>query len=258
MLRELHLFVLGHHVTLSTHALMIALAFGVGTLVMVCRASDRGVALLLSAALATGALLGSRALYRALHGAGTGLSSMGGIAAAVAVAMIGARVAGRRLAEILDWTAPAGLLALAVGRIGCFLAGCCFGRPTTVPWAMVFPDLGSLPRHPLQLYSALGDLALVALLLRTRGPTGTVARRAFVGFGCLRAVLELFRDPAATDRLPGGWLTLAQAGALGLAAVGAASAAACTARLVPLCVGDPRAARAERSEESRAWPTRNR
>ncbi len=44
--------------------------------------------------------------------------------------------------------------AVGVGRLGCFSAGCCYGTPTTVPWAIVFPGVDQLPRHPTQLYES--------------------------------------------------------------------------------------------------------
>src|SRR4029077_3547831 len=121
-----------------------------------------------------------------------------------------ARLAGRDPRVVLDAVAPAGVAGLGVGRLGCFLAGCCFGRPTTLPWGVIFPALGAPARHPVQLYAAAGDLALVAWLTVSHGPPGTGARRACAGFGILRAALELWRDPAATTVLPGGSVTLPQ------------------------------------------------
>lgn len=44
--------------------------------------------------------------------------------------------------------------AIAIGRIGCFVGGCCFGTPTSLPWGVVFPQVDQLPRHPVQLYEA--------------------------------------------------------------------------------------------------------
>lgn len=44
--------------------------------------------------------------------------------------------------------------AIAIGRIGCFVGGCCYGTPTDLPWAVVFPQVDHLPRHPTQLYES--------------------------------------------------------------------------------------------------------
>src|SRR5207253_6755876 len=114
----------------------------------------------------------------------------GGSAAGPGLAVIVARLARRPAGELLDTLVPAGLLALAIGRVGCFLAGCCYGRPTALPWGVVFPALGPPARHPLQLYSAASDLLLCLLLPRRTHAVGAVARRGCIGFGCLRATLE--------------------------------------------------------------------
>src|SRR5438046_9467699 len=170
-----------------------------------------------------GALAGAHGLFRAMHGGDErfwngGLASTGGVAAGVVAAWVTAWVARRPLAELLDALAPAGILALAIGRLGCFLAGCCYGRPSELPWAVVFPELGPPARHPLQLYSAACDLGLVLLLSR-RAAVGAVARRACVGLGAVRFALEFLRDPTPTDLLLVGWLTLPPDAALVLFAL---------------------------------------
>lgn len=56
-------------------------------------------------------------------------------------------------------------VAVAIGRVACFVGGCCFGTPTTLPWGCVFPTAGdSLPRHPTQLYEAAFHLSLAGVL----------------------------------------------------------------------------------------------
>jgi phosphatidylglycerol---prolipoprotein diacylglyceryl transferase len=61
--------------------------------------------------------------------------------------------------------------AIGVGRIACFVGGCCYGTPTTLPWGVVFPHVDSLPRHPTQLYEAAFHLIAAAVLwqLQRRG-----------------------------------------------------------------------------------------
>src|SRR5262245_699998 len=185
--------------------------------------------------IAVAGLLGSRAWYLVLHGGrdtlgDAGLASMGGIAGGMIAAAIVARLGGHPLAFGLDVAAPPGLVGLGVGRLGCLLAGCCYGQPTRLPWGVVLPDLDAIPRHPLPLYDAAGDLLLASLLARLPlEPPGRVARLGIGGYGALRAALECLRDRSAAEPLFGGWCTVAQLAALGLLA-GALVASAVAAR----------------------------
>ncbi len=222
MLPEVRFVVGGWQVVVALHGIGILVGVVAGAALAVRRAHEPVAALLAVAVVAVAALAGAHALYRALHGGpggpwSGGLASTGGVAAGLAAAWVVARLTRRSVAEVLDVIAPAGLLALAIGRLGCFLGGCCYGRPTGLPWGVVFPEPGAPPRHPLQLYSAVGDLALLGVLPGRTASSGTAARRACVGFGLLRAALECLRDPGTTDLLPGGWLTLPQLAALVLA-----------------------------------------
>jgi len=225
MLPELRFVVGATQVVLSLHAVAIAVGVAAGGWLAARRAADPALALVAAATVTVVALVAAHALFALVHGAAPGgLASIGGIAGGLATAWLVARIARRPAAPLFDTLVPAGLLALAIGRVGCFLAGCCYGRQTTLPWGVVFADVGPAPRHPLQLYSAAADLALVALLPARASVPGFVACRALVGFGVVREALELLRDPGAADPLLGATITLAQAAALALA-VGAAAAA---------------------------------
>jgi phosphatidylglycerol:prolipoprotein diacylglycerol transferase len=86
--------------------------------------------------------------------------------------------------------------AVALGRWGCFLNGCCFGRQTDVPWGVIFPgDPEALLRHPVQLYYAFGALLIAALLL------GAERKRPWRGaflwpvFMILYPLLRILADP---------------------------------------------------------------
>jgi phosphatidylglycerol:prolipoprotein diacylglycerol transferase len=254
VLPEVRLVVGATQVVVSLHALCIVVGVVVGGAVAVRRSGDPGLALATVAAVATAALAGAHALFVALHGGDGlwtgGLASIGGILAALATTVAVARATGRPIGALLDAIVPAGLVALAIGRIGCFLGGCCFGRPTTLPWGVVLPELGPPARHPLQLYSAAADVAAFLALAGRARLAGTVACRGLVAFGVVRAVLETLRDPATTDALVAGWLTLPQAAAIALAM----GALACRSRLRRPCPIDY----ASRPEESRAWPMRRR
>ncbi|TWT99908.1 Prolipoprotein diacylglyceryl transferase [Botrimarina colliarenosi] len=70
-----------------------------------------------------------------------------------------------------DSFAPAVAVAVAIGRLGCFRAGCCYGAPTDAPWGVVFPHEDQLPRHPTQLYEA-GFHAVMAIVLITLQRSG--------------------------------------------------------------------------------------
>ena len=225
MLPTLRIVVGTSQMVLSLHALAIVLGVAAGALVVARRTPKPGFGLATAAIVAVAALAGAHRLFRILHrGPGglwsSGLASMGGVGAGLAAACMAARITRRPVPEVLDAVAPGGLLALGIGRIGCFLAGCCYGALTALPWGVVFPALGLPARHPLQLYSAAGDLGLVLLLRRRPEMPGLVACRACIGFGCLRAALEWWRDPGTCDLLPGGSMTLAQAAALVLVVAG--------------------------------------
>jgi len=214
-------------VVVSAHATAVAIAVLAGTLVAARRAPNRRAMLGWAPLLAVAALAGSHLLYWARAGGGFdprrgGLASMGGVAGLAVGMALAARASGMRLASLADAVAPAALVALAIGRLGCFLAGCCAGVPTALPWGTVFPDLGPPARHPLQLYSAGLDTALAVAVARGAGPPGLAAARAMAGYGALRLGLEALRDPAARDPLAGGVAT-AQIGAVVLLAVGLAA-----------------------------------
>ncbi len=101
-------------------------------------------------------------------------------------------------ADCLFAAAP---LGLGLGRLGNFINGELYGRPTDAPWGMVFPGAGPLPRHPSQLYEAfLEGAVLLAVLawLGTRTRTGGVVTWTFIGgYGLVRFVVEFFREPDA-------------------------------------------------------------
>jgi len=125
-------------------------------------------------------------------------------------------------ADALTLATPPGLF---LGRIANFINAELWGRPTNVPWAMVFPtDPSGLPRHPSQLYEAgLEGLLLGAVLLwlaYRRGwlrRPGMIAGAFFTGYGLARMFVELFRQADAqfiTAANPAGWIV--HAGGIGL------------------------------------------
>ncbi len=132
-----------------------------------------------------------------------GMSFHGGfLGVLVAMAMYG-RKTGKTFFEVTDFIAPLVPLGLAAGRIGNFINGELWGRvaENTLPWAMVFPNVDSQPRHPSQLYQAgLEGLCLFALLwwfsARPRA-RAAVSGMFLVGYGLARFLAEYFREPDA-------------------------------------------------------------
>lgn len=121
--------------------------------------------------------------------------------------------------QVADVVAPALALGHFFGRIGCFLNGCCYGIPTTMPWGVSFhnPILGveTLPSHPTQLYEAAGLLVLFFLLARySRQPAyeGAAFIWWVIFYSVLRFVVEYWRA-GATAKVVNGltqaqWLSL--------------------------------------------------
>ena len=115
------------------------------------------------------------------------------------------------VADSVTVTAPIGL---GLGRIGNFINGELFGRPTNVPWAMIFPAGGPIPRHPSQLYEAfLEGVVLFTLLwtLRKRKfQDGMMVVFFLFFYGVLRFIAEFFREPDPQLGFIVGWLTMGQ------------------------------------------------
>jgi phosphatidylglycerol:prolipoprotein diacylglycerol transferase len=100
---------------------------------------------------------------------------------------------------VTDFIAPLVPLGLAAGRLGNFINAELWGRPASVPWAVVFPNVDGVPRHPSQLYEfALEGVVLFAVLwwysMRPR-PRGAVSGAFLLGYGVLRFGVEFTREP---------------------------------------------------------------
>ncbi|MGH8771890.1 MAG: prolipoprotein diacylglyceryl transferase, partial [Burkholderiales bacterium] len=94
-----------------------------------------------------------------------GMSFHGGFLGALVAMALFARKTGKRWIAITDFVAPLIPQGLATGRLGNFINAELWGRPTDVPWAMVFPNVDSIPRHPSQLYQfALEGVAMFVIL----------------------------------------------------------------------------------------------
>ena len=124
-----------------------------------------------------------------------GLSVYGAVIGAMAAVLIYAWVKKLSFWQLGDVAAPGALLGQAIGRIGCILNGCCYGLPTSMPWAVIYTNPRSyaplgLPIHPTQIYHLLWNLAAFAIIwgLRRRlKPQGVV----FLSYLALYAVGDL-------------------------------------------------------------------
>ncbi|MCP4408171.1 MAG: prolipoprotein diacylglyceryl transferase [Gammaproteobacteria bacterium] len=115
--------------------------------------------------------------------------------------------------KTMDFIAPLVPIGLCAGRIGNFINAELWGRVTDLPWGMVFPHAGSLPRHPSQLYEALLEgVALFGILWlfssRPR-PAGAVSGLFLIAYGLFRFAVEFAREPDAhIGFVAFGWLTM--------------------------------------------------
>jgi len=127
-----------------------------------------------------------------------------------------------QLADLVALATPVGL---GLGRIGNFINGELYGRTTTMPWGMIFPDGGSLPRHPSQLYEAFLEgfvlFFLVRLLARRFQAAGSAMAVFLSGYGLFRFIVELFRQPDSQLGLFFGFFSMGQLLSLPLFLAGA-------------------------------------
>lgn len=128
-----------------------------------------------------------------------GMSFHGGFLGVVIAMILFARSRRRDWLQITDFIAPLVPLGLAAGRMGNFINAELWGRPAEVPWAMVFPNVDSVARHPSQLYEfALEGVVLFAILwwftLKPR-PRGAASALFLIGYGVFRFGVEYTREP---------------------------------------------------------------
>ncbi len=177
---------------IRSYGLMLAIAFLFGTWLALREArrlqldEDRLVSVIL-VALVSG-VLGARALYVLEHvpefrrewGSALalwqgGLTLYGGLVAGTFAGLLAARRFKLPMWTVADALTPSIALGTVFGRTGCFLNGCCYGRPTTLPWGIAFPpdsfaglEFGNARLHPSQLYFALAGLVLFVVLWAVR------------------------------------------------------------------------------------------
>jgi len=203
---------------------MLSLAFLVGVHLAMRRAGEKGIPsqpiLTLSVVIIVSAILGARLFYVLFHlpqftghpleiispfqgGRLVGISGLimyGGLILAILATIWYTRAKGLPTLKVMDVYAPSIALGIAITRIGCFLNGCCFGKPSDLPWAVSFPlhspagfTFPGVRLHPTQLYSSLyglGIFGVLSYLERDEKPEGTI----FWGFLSLYGVARFGVD----------------------------------------------------------------
>jgi len=229
-----------------SYGFMLALSFWVGILIAAKRAERRGIdqnhIYDMSIILILAAVIGSRLLYILTHRADYhsildvialwqgGATFYGGFILALAGALVFLRR--KRISFMLaaDACAPSIALGFFFTRIGCFLSGCCFGRPTDSIFGVVFPPHSpagfyceGAAVHPTQLYDSLYGLVMasVLFLVDRRSPfTGFTFGLLCILYGAGRYTIDFFRYYEDSARLGNG-MTVSQLASIGLIAVGA-------------------------------------
>ncbi|NLC71926.1 MAG: prolipoprotein diacylglyceryl transferase [Desulfuromonadaceae bacterium] len=203
------------------YGLMYLLAFGIGYLVIrglgryrqLAMADETASDLLFYAML--GVILGGRLGYVLFYNPAYylrhplsifavwegGMSFHGGLLGVTAAVLIFSWKKGLPVLLVADIMAGAAAPGLFFGRIGNFINGELWGRVTDLPWGMVFPGAGPLPRHPSQLYEAfLEGLALTVVILflhRRKVSHGVPFFTFFLLYGMFRFLVEFVREPDA-------------------------------------------------------------
>ena len=242
--------------SLHSWGVMVALGFALGMWVSIRRARKVGFPekhiFDMSVALIIAAIVGSRLWYvltnlnefrgnwldiiNPFQGGGFGIAGMamlGGVVAVLITAVIFCLIRRINFFEIADVIAPTFLLGMFVGRWGCFLNGCCFGRETTLPLGVIFPPnspaggvFTGVHIHPTQIYEGLIDLVFffVVIAWEKRGKkfVGHTFWMSFMLYGLGRAIVDYWRwypQHEVLFQYLGGNLSLHGAIALALAVV---------------------------------------
>lgn len=163
-----------------------------------------------------------REIFMVHHG---GLVFYGGLIGASLATVIFTRMRRLSLWTMADVLAPSIALGHAFGRIGCLMNGCCYGRPTGLPWGICFPPdhaTGGIPVHPTQVYEALlnfGIYLLLAWRYRARRFPGQIFALYLILYAVIRLFVEVFRGDYPIRYL-GGVATPAQLLSVGILALG--------------------------------------
>ncbi len=128
-----------------------------------------------------------------------GLVFYGGLILGLAMALLVGYLKKVRFWDTMDLAGVCVPVALAVARVGCLLNGCCYGKPTGLPWGITYPASAGLvgARHPTQIYELILDLVLFGLLWWKKDGferEGTAFWLFLMGYGLIRFTVEIFRE----------------------------------------------------------------
>ena len=210
--------------TIYTYGVLLAAAYLLGLKLAMVRAQARGLdqarVLDLGIYIIISALVGAKLLLvitdlrtflndpsELIALARSGGVFYGGLILAVSVALLYIRKIGLPLWTTCDVFAPGIALGHVVGRMGCFFAGCCWGKPTDVPWAITFTNpfaaanVGTplnVPLHPTQLYEAGAEALILGILLATERRGRPYPGRTFwlymLLYAISRFIIEFYRN----------------------------------------------------------------
>jgi len=161
-------------------------------------------------------------LFRVWQG---GMSFHGGLLGVLVALWLFERKFHKGYFRIVDFVAPLVPIGLGAGRIGNFINGELWGKPTDLPWGMIFPAAGPEPRHPTPLYEAAleGLLLFVILWVYSSKPRPTMAVSGLFAlcYGLFRILVEFVRQPDAhIGYLAFGWVTMGMVLSLPLVLIG--------------------------------------
>lgn len=154
-----------------------------------------------------------------------GMSFHGGICGVIISLLLFARKMKLPFLAMLDFVSPLVPLGIALGRIGNFINSELWGRVTTLPWGMIFPNGGPFPRHPSQLYEALAEGMVLFIIIwfytAKPRPLGTASGLFLFCYGIMRFTCEFFREPdPQIGFVAFNWLTMGQLLSLPVIATG--------------------------------------
>ncbi len=193
------------------YGVMLSIAFGVGVILALKEARRKGLkeedVFDVSLYCLLAGIVGSRLFYilinldyymkfpgKILAFREGGLAFQGGLIATIIVVFFIVKRRGISLGKLADALTPSLALGMAIGRIGCFLNGCCYGVICHMPWGVNFFDV---PRHPTQIYESFLDVVMFLILWKKRKKiiyNGYLFTLYLIIYAFIRFIVEFWRD----------------------------------------------------------------